>query len=86
MARKKISQADARRYRKERDALQEKLDVLLRKGAQTYAGTDLGGLINVNDVTMANLRTARRLNFALFAIPKDMTDEINFRAVRPGEF
>lgn len=83
--RKKISQDDARRFRKERDEAVSKLQSLQNRGSYTYAGTDLGSLVNINSVTMANLRTARRLNFSLWAIPDWSKDEINFRAFRAGE-
>jgi hypothetical protein len=81
--RKKISQADARRLRAERDEAREALRKFTARGTCAYAGVDLSGITGINAVTMANLRTARKLGFALFTIPSEDKDAIYFRAVKP---
>lgn len=85
MANRKISQSDARRYRKECDEAKAHIDAILRRGRSAYGGTHIGGNSGEPPITMARLRTAKQLGYALFAIPSDSEDRIDFRAMKPGE-
>lgn len=85
MSRKKISQSDAHCFRKERDDARERVDGLLRRGRATYGGVHIGGQTAIPDVTMARLRTAKQLGYAVFVVASDSEERIDFRAMKPGE-
>lgn len=80
MARKKISQADARRYRKERDAARELVNTLF-----VSSGRHIGSQPGTHELTLARIRTARTLGYTVLAIPSITSDELIFRAVKPRE-
>ncbi len=86
MARKKISQTDARRYRKERDEARDALRAYTTRGTYQSPGTHLGGLLSVNEITMARLRTARSLGYGVFTTPNQGDNRLDFYAVKPGEY
>lgn len=85
MASRKISQSDARRYRRERDEAKARIDNLLRRGRSTWGGTHIGGNTGMSSITMARLRTAKQLGYALFVVASDSEDCVDFRAMKPGE-
>lgn len=85
MSSRKISQVDARRFRKERDEARERVNGLLRRGARTYGGTHIGGEIGITGASMDRLRTAKQLGYAVFVAVHDSENRIDFRAMKPGE-
>jgi hypothetical protein len=76
---RKISQAQARRYRKERDEAFEKLNALVRSGTRTYAGTDLCTWGPFKEELRAIIGTAKKLNHAVFVNVEG--ESLNFRAL-----
>lgn len=85
MSSRKISQFDARRFRKERDDARERIEAMIRRGRTAYGGTHIGGQTNVSELTIARLRTAKQLGYALFVTVSDDADRVDFRAMKPGE-
>lgn len=82
MSYRKISQADARRYKKERDEARGTLSQFVRRGAvSSWPGTHIGSQTG-HEHTLIRLRTARLLGHAVFVVPDD---EINlkFYALKP---
>lgn len=86
MTARKISQQQARQLRKRAEEAEQKLRQLVTRGLQTYGGVEVGSVISMPSDTMASLRTARRLNYALYAIPREDSLSVSFRAIKPGEF
>lgn len=86
MAYKTISQADARRYRKQRDEAREKLDGLLRRGTNQYCGIDLQVWGPFGAELLRMVTTAKRLGFAVFVTPSNEEGKLQFRAARPGGY
>lgn len=82
MSYKHISQLEARKLRAERDKLKDLLRELLRGASDEFAGTSIGTQTGVHDVTMARLRTAKRLGYAVFVVPGDNESHIDFRALK----
>lgn len=59
-----ISQAEARRLRRELSSLRQKLDLISSSYSASYPGTNVG-TINADQVLGAQFRTAARLGFNL---------------------
>jgi hypothetical protein len=65
---KKISQAAARQFRKDRDEALKLLAKLKSSYSHDYPGVHPQAM-TPNDVTMAKVNTARRLGYSVVAVP-----------------
>jgi hypothetical protein len=78
---KKISQREARETRKELASLKLVMARVFESYRGDWPGTHLGSQ-TVHEVTIARIKTARLLGFAVIAVPAD-GDKLNFYAGKP---